>query len=65
MSCINCDEKPIIGACYRWKNANVEIIACREHWLEVTEVLNKAQDKMKKVNYVTKIGGGRLLHKVS
>lgn len=41
MSCIDCDETPIRGACYRWKNANVEIVACVKHWKEIVEVLEK------------------------
>lgn len=45
MSCIDCDEHSIHGAYYRWKNANVEIISCKKHWLEIREVLNKAQEK--------------------
>lgn len=43
MSCQKCDNEPITGAYYRWKNANIEIVACKEHWLEIREVLNKAQ----------------------
>ena len=38
------DNEPIRGAYYRWKHATVEIIACKEHWLEITEVLNKGQE---------------------
>lgn len=48
MSCINCDEKPITGAYFRWKNANVEIIACEEHWKEIRDVLRKEQVKRPK-----------------
>ena len=44
MSCEKCNNEPIRGAYYRWKNANVEIIACEEHWREIREVLNKAQE---------------------
>lgn len=43
MSCGNCDMYPIKGAFLRWHNANVEIIACKEHWLEIREVLMEAQ----------------------
>jgi hypothetical protein len=43
MSCIKCKDEQIRGVYYRWKNANVEIIACREHLLEIRNVLNKAQ----------------------
>jgi len=43
MSCTNCDDKPIRGAFYRRGTANVEIIACREHWLQIKEALDKAQ----------------------
>lgn len=47
MSCQKCEDEPIYGAYYRWKNANIEIVACREHWLEVREVLNKYQKENK------------------
>ena len=47
MSCDKCDDEPIRGAYYRWKNANVEIVACEEHWLEIRDVLNKAQKERK------------------
>ncbi len=47
MSCVDCEEKPIRGAYYRWKNANVEIIACVKHWKEIREVLNKEQKNNK------------------
>jgi hypothetical protein len=43
MSCIDCEEKPLRGAYYRWKNANVEIIACEKHCKEIMEALNKVQ----------------------
>ena len=43
MSCKKCEEEPIRGAFYRWKIANVEIIACKEHWLEIREALSKMQ----------------------
>lgn len=43
MSCKECQNKPIRGAFYRWGKANIEIIACKEHWLEIRDVLNKAQ----------------------
>lgn len=45
MSCIDCEENPIYGAYFRWKNANVGIIACKKHWLEIREVLVNAQAK--------------------
>jgi len=43
MSCKNCQSNPLFGAYYRWKTANIEIVACKKHWLEVREALNKAQ----------------------
>lgn len=45
MSCIKCDEFQDVGArCfYRWKNANIEINGCKEHLLEIFQVLNEAQ----------------------
>jgi hypothetical protein len=45
MSCDECNDSPLRGAFYRWGNANIEIVACKKHWLEIREVLNKAQDK--------------------
>ena len=45
MGCKKCENEPILGAYYRWKNATIEIIACKEHWLEIREVLNKAQNE--------------------
>jgi hypothetical protein len=50
MGCKECDYKPIKGAFYRWKNANVEIVACEKHWLEIREVLNKAQERLRAKN---------------
>ena len=44
MGCEKCSKEPIFGAFYRWKTANVEIVACKEHWLEIREALNKAQE---------------------
>jgi len=46
MSCEKCEKEPIVGAFYRWKTANIEIIACKEHWLEIREALNKAQSAL-------------------
>lgn len=43
MSCIECEENPILGACYRWKNANIQIIGCKKHLNEIMEALNKIQ----------------------
>lgn len=45
MSCINCEDDPIRDAYYRWSNADVEIVACREHWLQIREALNNAQSQ--------------------
>jgi len=45
MSCEKCEDEPLRGAWYRWKNANVEIVACEEHWLEITEALNFSQQR--------------------
>lgn len=41
MSCQKCEDEPIRGAFYRWKNTNIEIIACKEHWLEIKEALSR------------------------
>lgn len=45
MSCKACEETSLRGAFYRWKNANIEIVACKKHWLEIREVLSKAQEQ--------------------
>lgn len=45
MSCTQCEVDPVRGAYYRWKTANVEILACREHWLEIREALNQKQQE--------------------
>lgn len=45
MSCVKCDDFQELGhkIYYRWKNANIEINGCRDHILQIFEVLNKAQ----------------------
>lgn len=43
MSCEDCNANPRYGAYYRWGIANIEIVACEKHILEVFEALNKAQ----------------------
>lgn len=48
MSCRECDEQPLLGVYYRWKNADVEIIACKKHWLEIRNALNLVQNNMGK-----------------
>ena len=48
MSCEKCENEPIVGAFYRWKTANVEIVACKAHWLEISEALHEAQSKPKR-----------------
>ena len=52
MSCDKCDNEPLRGAFYRWGTATVEIIACKKHWLEIREVLNKAQVHDSKKKYL-------------
>jgi len=51
MSCKDCNDFQDSGnkVYYRWKNANVGIDGCREHVLEIFEVLNKAQPPLKDV----------------
>ena len=44
MSCQKCEEEPMRGAFFRWKNANIEIVACKEHWLEITDILNRRNE---------------------
>ena len=48
MSCEECDKEttkainPLVGvAYYRWKNANIAIIGCKQHIKEVIEFLNE------------------------
>jgi hypothetical protein len=50
MSCIKCEEFQESGnmIAYRWKNANVIINGCKEHVIEIFEVLNKEQFEKKK-----------------
>ena len=43
MGCDKCEKEPIRGAFLRWKYATIEIIACKEHWLEIRNVLSLAQ----------------------
>jgi len=45
MSCEKCEEAAKSGlvAWFRWKHANVGLIGCREHLIEVMEVLRAAQ----------------------
>jgi len=47
MSCKECKENPI-DTFYRWKNANIEIIACEKHWMEVRDALTEAHVIAKK-----------------
>lgn len=56
MSCVNCEknqngrESGEIGAAYyRWKNGNVEIIACDTHTREIFNALNAAQKDAKEM----------------
>jgi hypothetical protein len=45
MSCAKCEnlQRSDMTSYYRWKNADIEIRACREHLIEVFEALNAAQ----------------------
>ena len=45
MGCSECEKVEKLGmiAYYRWGKANVGIIACEKHFLEIREVLQKAQ----------------------
>lgn len=52
MSCKKCDNEPITGAFYRWRNANIEIVACEEHLKEVSNALSIFQiydDRLKQL----------------
>ena len=44
MSCKDCEDfqKKGYTSFFRWKNANVEIRACKKHLQEIFEVLRKA-----------------------
>ncbi len=55
MSCSKCASAqsgvPNRGAAYyRWKNANIEVIACDEHLKQVFEALNSHQTWVAGVN---------------
>ena len=39
MSCEDCDNEPLRGAYLRLGAANIEIVACRKHWLEARDLL--------------------------
>jgi len=45
MSCKECEEMQngSLTSYYRWKNANIEVRACKMHLKEVYDALNKAQ----------------------
>jgi hypothetical protein len=43
MSCDACDAAPVRGAFVRWRMANVDIIACREHWTQIRDTLVAVQ----------------------
>lgn len=46
MSCNDCEkfQESTMTSYYRWKNANIEVRACRKHLKEVFEALNDAQE---------------------
>ena len=47
MPCKECERLPVLyktGRFYHWKDTVIEITACKKHWNEIKEVLNKAQD---------------------
>lgn len=46
MSCKACEEVQQLGEMvfyYRWKNANLAVMGCREHVREMFEALNEVQ----------------------
>lgn len=47
MSCEKCEEAQEKGNAYyfRWKNANIAVLGCREHVKEIFDVLRKAQER--------------------
>jgi hypothetical protein len=47
MSCQDCEDFQNLNqtSYYRWKNANIEIRACKTHLLEIFDVLNDAQEE--------------------
>jgi hypothetical protein len=47
MSCQDCEEcqEQGIKSYYRWRNANIEIVACPQHLMEVFEALLHYQEK--------------------
>lgn len=54
MACLECEDNPLKGAFYRWSNANIEIIACEKHWIEVRDALNKSKRNQPGWDYSTK-----------
>ena len=52
MSCQKCEEYqngPLVSY-YRWKNANIKVVACPEHLQEVFDALNKIQHEKETTN---------------
>ena len=52
MGCERCDKFSEDGAVfwYRWKAANIGIIACEEHAKEIIDALNEIQKTLNQVN---------------
>ncbi len=42
MSCRACEDDPIQGTYFRWRNANIEIVGCKGHVKEVIDALRAA-----------------------
>ena len=50
MSCRECEiaqQEESTVYYYRWKNANVVILSCKEHFLEIRDALNAKQSEGK------------------
>ena len=48
MSCDRCENNPIRGVYFRWKNANIEIVGCTDHIKEVMDALRAALAELPK-----------------
>ena len=53
MSCKTCEENPVTTY-YRWKNANIGLIGCKEHLREIIQALNLVQVRVKPHDQVVK-----------
>lgn len=60
MGCESCEiaqDKGVGIYYFRWKNANIEIVGCREHVQEITDALRDIQERRDNVTEKTGDGG--------